>query len=79
MTSTTSHTTVPYITVDQACKLIAISRSTFYRLLNDPLTGLDKFVIRLPGIQRLRVPQERFVQWLEGGPTIRGRKRRKTT
>ena len=57
-----------YLTVAQACALAAISRSTFYRLLEDSQSGLAEVAIRIPGIRRIRIPSDRFVQWLESAP-----------
>ena len=56
-----------YLTVSQACEMAAISRSTFYRLLEDPESGLAEVAFRVPGIRRIRIPSNRFIRWLEGG------------
>ena len=67
-----------YLTVNQACELAAISRSTFYRLLEDPASGLTEVAVRIPGMARIRMPRERFCQWLESG-RIRARKKSRIT
>jgi excisionase family DNA binding protein len=56
-----------YLTVGAACELAAISRSTFYRLLDNPETGLGEVAIRIPGLNRIRLPRSRFCEWLESG------------
>ena len=59
---------MPYfLTVDEACALARIGRSTFYRALKNEDAGLDEVVIKIPGIRGVRLPRDRFMQWLEGG------------
>jgi excisionase family DNA binding protein len=64
-----------YLTVQQACNLAAISRSTFYRLLSEPKSGLPQIVVRIPIVNRIRVPRQRFCEWLEGALAPRVRER----
>ena len=64
-----------YLTVQQACELAAISRSTFYRLLSEPKSGLPQIVVRIPIVNRIRVPRQRFCEWLEGALAPRVRER----
>ena len=56
-----------YLTIAEACELANISRSTFYRLLGYPESGLAGTIIRIPGIQRIRVHKSKFIKWLESG------------
>ncbi len=56
-----------YLTVGAACELAAISRSTFYRLLDNRESGLGEVAIRIPGLNRIRLPRSRFCEWLESG------------
>jgi excisionase family DNA binding protein len=55
-----------YLTVREACAIARISRTTFYKLLDDPRSGLAETVIRIPGFARLRIPESSFRSWLEG-------------
>lgn len=56
-----------YLTVNEACERVGISRRSFYRWLADPKTGLADVVVRIPpGTGRIRVPVRRFEQWLRG-------------
>ena len=57
-----------YLTVVEACSLAGISRSTFYKLLADPDTGLGRVAVRIPGMARVRVPERAFREWLESMP-----------
>jgi excisionase family DNA binding protein len=63
-----------YLTVTQACALAAIGRTTFYKLLDDPESGLAAVTVRIPGLGHIRIPQRRFRQWIESAPLRRGRK-----
>ena len=63
-----------YLTVTQACALAAIGRTTFYKLLDDPGSGLADIVTRIPGLGHIRISRWKFRKWLEGG--IVGRRRR---
>ncbi len=53
------------LTVSQACEIAAISRTSFYRLLDDPDAGLAEIALRIPGMRCIRVPREAFLQWLQ--------------
>jgi excisionase family DNA binding protein len=55
-----------YLTVSEACKLAKFSRNTFYRLLDDRSSGLDRVIVRVPVVNHIRVPKNRFCLWLEG-------------
>lgn len=55
-----------YLKVTEACELADIGRSTFYRLLDDPESGLRDVVVRLPVLGHIRVPRDRFCAWVEG-------------
>ena len=57
-----------YLTVAEACKLAGIARSTFYKLLADPDSGLGQVAVRIPGLSRVRVPERAFREWLESTP-----------
>jgi excisionase family DNA binding protein len=67
--ATTPHTCIhshPYLSVEQACRLLQIGRSTFYRILADEGSGLADVAIRIPGVGRLRFPERKLRRWLEG-------------
>lgn len=67
--SRTKSTPAPdtYLSVNEACEQIGISRRSFYRWLADPRTGLAGVVVRIPpGTGRIRVPVRRFEQWVRG-------------
>lgn len=68
------HESDMYLTVTQACELAAIGRTTFYKLLDDPESGLAAVAVRIPGLGHIRIPRRRFRQWLESAPVRRGRK-----
>lgn len=54
-----------YLTIDAACARFCLSRRTFYRMLADPKSGLREVVVRIPPrTGRIRVPANRFEQWL---------------
>lgn len=55
-----------YLSVQEACELAGISRSSFYRLLDAKDTGLHLIAHRIPGMQKLRIRREEFCAWLEG-------------
>jgi len=56
------------LTVAEACAVASISRSTFYRLLDSPDSGLAGIAVRIPGMDRIRVPREDFMAWLCSRP-----------
>ncbi|MCO5164878.1 MAG: helix-turn-helix domain-containing protein [Planctomycetes bacterium] len=72
-----AHEPQPYLSINNVCRRFAISRSTFYRLLADPDTGLEELVVRIPPrTGRLRVPAHAFEEWLRGrGDSARRRGR----
>jgi excisionase family DNA binding protein len=54
-----------YLTIDAACARFGLSRRTFYRMLADRKSGLRKVVVRIPPrTGHIRVPANRFEQWL---------------
>jgi hypothetical protein len=54
-----------YATIQKTCERYSIGRSTFYRMLSDPLSGLAEVVVRIPPMTgRLRVPERAFEAWL---------------
>jgi excisionase family DNA binding protein len=58
-----------YLTVNQACELAGISRATFYKLLDDPRSGLADIAYRIPGLGRIRLRRRELCEWLESCPT----------
>ena len=62
------------LTVKQACEIAAISRSSFYRLLDDPGSGLADIAFRVPGMRCIRISRRRFRQWLKSAPVQLRRK-----
>ena len=60
-----------YLTVSEACNLARISRTTFYKLLDDAESGLAAITVRIPGLERLRIPEWAFREWLESLPVRR--------
>ena len=63
----------PYLSINEACRVAQISRSTFYRILADDGSGLDEVVIKLPGIRKLIIPKARFIEWIENATLRRAR------
>ena len=56
-----------YVSVNEACRRVMVSRRTFYRWLADPESGLAGVIVRVPPeTGRIRVPLQRFEQWLRG-------------
>jgi predicted DNA-binding transcriptional regulator AlpA len=54
-----------YITIKQVCREFSFSRSTFYRMLDDPTSGLRELVVRIPPREgRIKVPRRAFEEWL---------------
>lgn len=52
-------------TVQDTCARFSIGKSTFYRMLADPASGLGDVVVRVPPVTgRLRVPERAFEEWL---------------
>ncbi|MCW8137707.1 MAG: helix-turn-helix domain-containing protein [Planctomycetota bacterium] len=70
MTTTTTTTTATegpreYLSINEVCARYAISRSTFYRMLADPRSGLRGVVVRIPPPRgRIRVSLPAFEAWL---------------
>lgn len=60
-----------YLSVKQACRLMGVARSTSYRLLSDRTTGFESAVVRVPGINRLRIIRSRLVDWMGGHASLR--------
>ena len=56
----------PYLNVQQACRLLQVGRSTFYRILADPSSGLADVALRIPVVGRMRFPERKLRRWLEG-------------
>ena len=67
------------LTVQQTCDRYQIGRSTFYRYLGDPESGLEGVVLRVGPRGRIRVPVEAFEAWLSScqraRATRKGRRR----
>jgi excisionase family DNA binding protein len=57
-----------YLTVSEACDLARISRTTFYKLLANADSGLAAITIRIPGLARLRIPEQALREWLDSSP-----------
>jgi len=55
-----------YLNVDQACGLLQIGKSTFYRLLANPDSRLCDVAVRIPVMGHLRFPERKLRRWLEG-------------
>ncbi len=54
-----------YLSINKACEAFSFSRSTFYRMLDDPDSGLRELVVRIPPeTGRIKVPQAAFEAWL---------------
>jgi len=54
-----------YLSINDACQAFSFSRSTFYRMLDDPRSGLQEIVIRIPPVTgRIKVPHAAFEAWL---------------
>lgn len=69
-------TTDSYASVAEICRHYRISRMTFYRMLNDPQSGLQELVIRVPPVVGvIRVPRLAFDEWLRR-PRRRASRRR---
>ena len=66
-----------YLTVRQACEVAGIGRTTFYRLLANPRSGLANIVVRLPVIGHMRIPEREFREWLERPRTKRAARKMK--
>lgn len=55
-----------FLTVNEVCERYGFSRSTFYRMLADPQSGLRSVVLRIPPPWgRIRVPEDEFEAWLK--------------
>ncbi len=69
-----------YLTVKQACEIASIGRTTFYKLLDNPRSGLEELTVRIPGLGHIRIPERDFRRWLESSRTKRaGGKTKKPT
>jgi hypothetical protein len=54
-----------FLSINQACEAFSFSRSTFYRMLDDPSSGLKEIVVRIPPVRgRIKVPRAAFESWL---------------
>lgn len=54
-----------YLTINDVCERFGLSRRTFYRMLANRRSGLQKVVVRIPPrTGRIRVPLKRFEKWL---------------
>lgn len=52
-------------TIRDTCARFDIGKSTFYRMLADPDSGLAEVVRRVPPVTgRIRVPERAFEEWL---------------
>lgn len=55
-----------YLTVREACEVFKISRSKFYRDLDNRETGLHAVIIRIPPPDGpIRVPRQAFHDWAQ--------------
>jgi predicted DNA-binding transcriptional regulator AlpA len=62
----------PFLSVNETCTRYNFARSTFYRMLADPHSGLDELVVRIPpGSGRIKVPTRAFEEWLARGRCLR--------
>jgi hypothetical protein len=80
----TNHSETPphdaYLTVKRACEIAGIGRTTFYKLLDDPRSGLASLTFRIPGLGHIRILECDFCRWLESSGARRPYgKARKTT
>jgi len=65
-----------YASVAEICRQYRFSRMTFYRMLNDPQSGLGEIVVRVPPVTGVvRVPRLAFDEWLRR-PRRRASRRR---
>lgn len=68
MSGKSKQTPSAVLTVREACEMASISRSTFYRLLDSTDSGLAGIAVRIPGMDRIRLPREAFMAWLCSRP-----------
>jgi predicted DNA-binding transcriptional regulator AlpA len=62
-----------YLSINAACEAFGFSRSTFYRMHDDPQSGLSEVVVRIPpGTGRIKVPRAAFEEWLKQKHRRRG-------
>lgn len=55
-----------FLSVNETCATFNFSRSTFYRMYEDPGLELKKFILRIPPVSgRLRIPKSEFIDWLK--------------
>jgi hypothetical protein len=56
-----------FLSINDVCDLYGVSRSTLYRMLRNPKSGLRDLVVRVPpGTGRIRIPARGFLELLEG-------------
>lgn len=58
------------LSVEQAAAYLSISRSTFFKLLNEPKSGIDKTGGKILG--QWRFSRRKLLEWVETGGTGRG-------
>lgn len=56
-----------FMKVREICDYLGISKSTFYKLVNDDESGLGDIAVRLPGVEGWRARLSRLRRWAEGG------------
>ncbi len=56
-----------FLKVKEICRFLGISKSTFYKLVNEQESGLADVVVRLPGVDGWRARLGRLKEWAESG------------
>ncbi len=56
-----------FLKVKEICHFLGISKSTFYKLVNNEESGLPEIVVRLPGVDGPRARLRRLKKWAESG------------